>query len=114
MKIYAKFPVQLNGHIFSKGEACEYGGPVTRRIVDNFVDAEGRALSVSGDSDGQHGSRGNDPDGARKMIIEKTVEVLGKDGVCLQLDGLGVTYNPKSKVEELAELLLVTKGELQD
>ena len=113
MKIYAKFPVQLNGHIFSKGEVCEYDGPVTQCIVDNFVDAEGKALSVSGDSDSQHGARGNDPDGARKMIIEKTVEVLGKDGICLQLDGLGVTYNPKSKVEKLAELLLVTKGELE-
>lgn len=44
MKIVAKFPVQLGGHVFRKGEATEYDGEVTPRIAANFVNADGTAL----------------------------------------------------------------------
>lgn len=44
MKIVAKYPVQLGGHVFRKGEATEYDGEVTPRIAANFVNADGTAL----------------------------------------------------------------------
>ena len=46
MKIVAKFPVQLGGHVFRKGEATDFDGEVTPRIAANFANADGTALVV--------------------------------------------------------------------
>ena len=46
MKIVAKYPVQLGGHVFRKGEATDFDGEVTPRIAANFVNADGTALVV--------------------------------------------------------------------
>lgn len=61
MKIVAKFPVQLGGHVFRKGEATEYDGEVTPRIAANFVNADGTALVASGKkAPGKKGEGGED------------------------------------------------------
>jgi len=44
MIIIAKFPVQLNDHIYHKGEKCDYSGPLTDRIAANFTDEEGNQI----------------------------------------------------------------------
>ncbi len=114
MKIIAKFQVQLNGHVYSRGEACEYGGPVTDRIAYNFTKDDGSPLVKDGDQmelklePPPDESAGKDAD----ETVRRTVDALKRDGICRQLDEMGVTYPAKAKTDYLARLLLASKGEI--
>ncbi len=46
MKLIAKYNVQVRGHIYCKGEAMEWPGPLTPRIIANFTAADGRELAL--------------------------------------------------------------------
>lgn len=128
MKIIAKCAVQLNGHIYSRGEACEYSGPVTERIAQNFAAADGSMLAAEAarsdtgnggagesgnDGAGEPGKGGDDAKRDTGEIVARTVATLKRDGICRQLDELGVTYPAKSETKWLAKLLLATKGEIE-
>ena len=129
MKIIARCAVQLNGHIYSRGEACEYAGPVTERIARNFAAADGSALPASAAEPLQRGEGGAGESGPASAqgsgaagddakrdtgeIVARTVATLKRDGICRQLDELGVTYPAKSETKWLAKLLLATKGEIE-
>ena len=110
MKIIARHNVQLRGHIYAKGEAVEWDGPVTSRIADSFTSEDGTRLEADADS-----ADGADParqDGSGVDIVERTIAVLGRDGIMRQLDGMGISYPPTAASKYLAKLLLVQKGEL--
>ncbi len=47
MMIIAKCPVQLNGHIYRKGEKAEYKGAIDARIAACFAAENGTALRIS-------------------------------------------------------------------
>lgn len=136
MKIIARCAVQLNGHIYSRGEACEYTGPLTERIVQNFAAADGSVLAAEAarsdtrnggagepgkggagepgnDGAGEPGKGGDDAKRDTGEIVSRTVATLKRDGICRQLDELGVTYPAKSETKWLAKLLLATKGEIE-
>ena len=46
MKLIAKYNVQVRGHIYAKGEAMEWDGQLTPRILANFTAADGRELAL--------------------------------------------------------------------
>ena len=46
-------------------------------------------------------------------LVQRTLEVLKRDGVMRQLDELGVTYPANAKNVFLARLLLMSKGEIK-
>lgn len=132
MKIIAKTPVQLGGHIYERGEACEYDGPVTARIAANFTDETGRALEV-GDAakaarsekgeGAPHSEKGEVPGGGAQgelfdandvqARIDKTIQVLGRQGIMQALEDMGITYQANASNKHLAKLLLTSQGEIK-
>lgn len=137
MKIIAKTPVQLGGHIYERGEACEYDGPVTARIAANFTDETGRALTVGakdragaanpnggeGEKTGQSPEpQGTQTGGAQGELfdandvqarIDKTIQVLGRQGIMQALEDMGITYQANASNKHLAKLLLTSQGEIK-
>lgn len=139
MKIVAKFPVQLGGHVFRKGEATEYDGEVTPRIAANFVNADGTALVVpekkgegggeahdegATGTEGQEGEKHPTPEetaeaeakakaDAEEKMVANTIRSLKKEGIMRKLDGMGVTYPADAKVDFLARLYLMSQGEIK-
>ena len=125
MKLIAKFNVQVRGHIYCKGEAMEWPDPLTPRIIANFTAADGRELALPQPQpkDGQEAPPPNgelpldpqpkDGDVDVDALVQRTLEVLKRDGVMRQLDELGVTYPANAKNVFLARLLLMSKGEIK-
>lgn len=119
MKIIAKAGVELNGHIFHKGEVCgDFNGDITQRIADNFTDETGNPLSVSmggghGEPTGKEGTGDAKVDDA-KAKIAKCVEVMKREGIMQALDGMGITYSPRAKTDYLAKMLLMNRGEIEE
>lgn len=151
MKIIAKTPVQLGGHIYERGEECEYGGAVTARIAANFTDETGRALTVGakdgagapnpgggkgakdgagaanlggeGEKTGQSPEpQGTQTGGAQGELfdandvqarIDKTIQVLGRQGIMQALEDMGITYQANASNKHLAKLLLTSQGEIK-
>ena len=132
MKIIAKTPVQLGGHIYERGEACEYDGPVTARIAANFTDKTGAALEVgeaakaarSEKGEGApHSEKGEDAGGEAQgelfdandvqARIDKTIQVLGRQGIMQALEDMGITYQANASNKHLAKLLLTSQGEIK-
>lgn len=113
MKIVAKFPVELGGHIYRKGEALDYGGVVTQRIADNFRNPDGTMIKVSTSAE-ELGNGGDDGKPTKEDKIAKTVNVLKREGIIQALEGMGITYSPKAKTDYLAKLLLINKGEIEE
>jgi len=130
MKLIAKYNVQVRGHIYAKGEAMEWDGPVTPRIIANFSAADGSGLFV-GQTDeprgpiGDKGALGDkgtpgelplDPPPEtvdEDTLVKRTLTALKREGVMRQLDDMGVTYPPNAKNDFLARLLLSAKGEMK-
>ena len=134
MKLIAKHNVQVRGHIYAKGEAMEWEGPVTPRIIANFTAADGRELFLpQPPTDGQDNPPpppdGQDnpqpptpgelpldppPDGVDEdALVKRTLDALKREGVMRQLDEMGVTYQANAKSTFLARLLLMSKGEIK-
>ena len=119
MKMIAKCGVELGGHIYHKGEVCkDYSGEITKRIADNFVDEDGKPLTVGAKSaDGKKQEEKPAEDLKKedaKAKIAKCVEVMKREGIMQALDGMGITYAPKAKTDYLAKLLLMNKGEIEE
>ena len=132
MKIIAKTNVQLGGHIYARGEACEYDGPVTARIAANFTGETGAALEV-GDAakaarsekgeGAPHSEKGEEPGGGAQgelfdandvqARIDKTIQVLGRQGIMQALEDMGITYQANASNKHLAKLLLTSQGEIK-
>lgn len=132
MKIIAKTPVQLGGHIYERGEACEYDGPVTARIAANFTAETGAALEV-GDAakaarsekgeGAPHSEKSEEPGGGAQgelfdandvqARIDKTIQVLGRQGIMQALEDMGITYQANASNKHLAKLLLTSQGEIK-
>ena len=107
MTIIAKRGVQLNGHIYSKGEAAEWKGPVDSRIAELFTAKDGSALSVS--TEAPPPAEGA---GAEAERIQKLVSTLGRKGIEQKLDELNISFSSKANTETLAKLLLQQQGEI--
>jgi len=107
MTIIAKRSVQLNGHIYSKGESAEWDGPVDSRIAELFMAKDGSALSVTA-----NGAKSKDATATTAERLEKLVATLGRKGIEQKLDELNVSYPATAKVETLAKLLLQQQGEI--
>lgn len=118
MTIIARFSVELDGHIYRRGDTCQYGGAITRRIAANFTAEDGTALTADG-PDGDAGGkapgkeRPKDSAAAVKAAMARTVEVMGRDGIKRALDAMGVAYPPSANTEYLAKALLVARGECE-
>ena len=115
MKIIARYAVEVGGHIYSKGDALEWNGPVTRRIAANFRAEDGSPLTVDGDPAANAAPAAETPktDG-RREVIARTVAALKRDGICRALDWMHLAYSTKSSTEYLARLLLVNRGEIEE
>lgn len=118
MKIIARFSVELDGHIYSRGDACQYGGAITRRIAANFTAEDGSALTAEGpdgDAGGKAQGKERTKEGAAavRAAMARTVEVMGRDGIKRALDSMGVAYPPSANTEYLAKALLVARGECE-
>jgi len=116
MTIIAKFPVELNGHIYHKGDKCAYAGEINRRIAANFTDADGNALKAAetpqvASVQKQTNDPAADKAAANKAALARTVEVLGRDGIKRALDAMNVAYSPNAGTEYLAKSLLIARGE---
>lgn len=114
MKIIAKRSVQLRGHIYSKGEAAEWDGPVDSRIAANFTAEDGGDLRAA---DGGDRPSGEKKDGKKDGAIttdriDRLVKELGRRGIEQKLDELGVTYRPNMNSSQMALLLLQQQGEV--
>jgi len=120
MKIIAKFGVELDGHIYHKGEVCKsFDGVITKRIADNFTDENGEPLKVSeggktADGKKQEKTAEDLNKADAKAKIAKCIEVMKREGIMQALDGMGITYSPKAKTDYLAKLLLMNKGEITE
>ena len=109
MTIIAKRSVQLNGHIYSKGEAAEWDGPIDGRIAELFTAKDGSPLTA-----GAAGRKAPADDASKTLErVEKLVKELGRKGIEQKLDGLGVSYHPKMSESQLATLLLQQQGEIE-
>ena len=125
MKLIAKYNVQVRGHIYAKGEAMEWDGPLEPRIIANFAAADGRELSLpqpptDGQDNPQPTTPGELPLGMtppetvdEDALVKRTLDTLKRDGVMRQLDEMGVTYQANAKSTFLARLLLMSKGEIK-
>lgn len=123
MKIIAKTPVQLGGHIYERGEACEYDGPVTARIAANFTGETGAALEVGEAAKAARSEKGEEPGGGAQgelfdandvqARIDKTIQVLGRQGIMQALEDMGITYQANASNKHLAKLLLTSQGEIK-
>lgn len=113
MKIIARCRVELDGHIYSKGEPCEFDGVVTPRVAANFVGADGGRLAVAGAADARpaDGNPAGPADDA-KAKVAKAVSVMGRRGVMQSLEAMGITFSPNAKTDYLAKLMLMNKGEI--
>ena len=112
MKLIAKHNVQVRGHIYAKGEAMEWDGPVTPRIIANFT-AEDGSSPVATDA-AQETPPQPPPDGVDEdALVKRTLDALKREGVMRQLDEMGVTYQANAKSTFLARLLLMSKGEIK-
>lgn len=114
MKIIAKRSVQLNGHIYDKGETAEYDGPIDDRIAALFTAADGSPLSDSQlvrRSLGEDGSPTSPTSPGDR--IDKLVASLGRNGIVQKLEDLGCTYHPNMNTKTLAKLLLQQQGEIE-
>lgn len=111
MLIKAKYGVELGGHIYRKGETCDFKGAVTPRIKDNFTAADGSALAVGAGDAPEDVACAASTDEDK---IEKTVATLKRDGITRQLEAMNITYSAKSRTDYLAKLLLMAKGEIEE
>ena len=111
MTIIAKRSVQLNGHIYSKGEAAEYDGPIDSRIAELFMTKDGEPLKgATNQPPPPKGKKGTKENTFER--IDKLVKELGRKGIEQKLDELGVGYNPKMTDNQIAMLLLQQQGEV--
>ena len=142
MKLIAKYNVQVRGHIYAKGEAMEWDGPLTSRIIANFTAEDGSSpvatdaaqetppqpptpgeLPLDPPPDGQDNPQpptsgelplDPPPDGVDEdALVKRTLDALKREGVMRQLDEMGVTYQANAKSTFLARLLLMSKGEIK-
>ena len=132
MKIIAKTPVQLGGHIYERGEACEYDGPVTARIAANFTDETGAALEVGGAAKAARSEKGEGTPHSEKgegaggeaqgelfgendvqARIDKTIQVLGRQGIMQALEDMNIPFQSNASNKHLAKLLLTSQGEIK-
>lgn len=113
MTIIAKRSVQLRGHIYSKGEAAEYDGPVDSRIAELFTDKDGKPLAIAAGQPPPDGGRGDDDKKNTFERIDRLVKQLGRKGIEQKLDELGINYKPKMNDSQLALLLLQQQGEVE-
>lgn len=132
MKLIAKHNVQVRGHIYAKGEAMEWDGPLTPRIIANFTAEDGSspvATDAAQETPPQPPPDGQDnpqpptpgelpldppPDGVDEdALVKRTLDALKREGVMRQLDEMGVTYQANAKSTFLARLLLMSKGEIK-
>lgn len=120
MTIIATRSVQLKGHIYSKGEAAEWDGPIDRRMADLFVTKDGKPLAVTpaqppppNNGEGENKDAGEDKDaGDLAERIQKVVATLGRKGIEQKLDELNISFSSKANTEALAKLLLQQQGEI--
>lgn len=115
MRIIAKTGVQLGVHVYHKGDVADYDGAITQRIVDNFSAADGSALTLSGVAESAKDARaeaGRAESDEGKIM--RCCEVMKREGIMQALDGMNITYSPKSRTEYLAKLLLQNRGELAE
>lgn len=132
MKIIAKTPVQLGGHIYERGEACEYDGPVTARIAANFTDETGAALEVGDAAKAARSEKGEGTPRSEKgedaggeaqgelfgendvqARIDKTIQVLGRQGIMQALEDMNIPFQSNASNKHLAKLLLTSQGEIK-
>lgn len=115
MTIIAKRSVQLRGHIYSKGEAAEYDGPVDSRIAELFTDKDGKPLAIAAGQPSAAGDAARQDEEKKNTFerIERLVKQLGRKGIEQKLDELGVNYKPKMNDSQLALLLLQQQGEVE-
>lgn len=122
MKLIAKYNVQVRGHIYAKGEAMEWDGPLTPRIIANFTAEDGSspvATDAAQETPPQPPTPGElpldpPPDGVDEdALVKRTLDALKREGVMRQLDEMGVTYQANAKSTFLARLLLMSKGEIK-
>ncbi len=113
MKIVAKRPVQLAGHIFRKGESRDWDGPIDERIAANFTAADGSPLETGAQGDAPGGELPGLAQLDENALIDRTVKALRREGIVQQLDAMNITYSASSNTRYLAKLLLMNKGELQ-
>lgn len=116
MTIIARFPVELNGHIYHKGDKCSYAGEITRRIAANFTDACGNALKADEMPQGAPAQKpangpAADKAAADKAALARTVEAMGREGIKRALDAMNVAYSHNAGTEYLAKSLLIARGE---
>lgn len=122
MTIKARFPVEVGGHIYRRGETCEWAQPVTPRIADNFTAADGSPLVPDGTAaasaaQGAAASRADaakEREAAVKAAVRRTVEAMGRDGIRRALDAMNVTYSSAANTERLARTLLASRGECDE
>lgn len=122
MKLIAKYNVQVRGHIYAKGEAMEWDGPLTPRIIGNFTAADGSSLAApDGVQEAPPQTKNGElpldpppPEAADEdALVKRTLDALKRDGVMRQLDEMGITYPANAKGTFLARLLLMGKGEIK-
>lgn len=103
MKIVAKYPVQLGGHVFRKGEATDFDGEVTPRIAANFVNADGTALVVpekkAPEKKGEGGEEAHD---------EGAAGTKGQEGEKQPTPEEIAAAEAKAKADEKAKLVATT------
>ena len=111
MTIIAKRSVQLNGHIYSRGEAAEWNGPIDSRIAELFTAKDGSPLSAGSEAE-RNSAINSDGDNRILERVDKLVAKLGRKGIEQKLDELKVSFSSKANTEALAKLLLQQQGEI--
>lgn len=113
MKIIAKRGIEVNGYgVIRKGMIIDISeDAITPRIASAFVTLGGEPLTVSDDAK-SHCEEKNSPVETTEIVIERTVDVLGREGILRKLDEMGITYRPQHKTEYLAKLYLSAKGDI--
>ena len=119
MTIKARFPVEVGGHIYRRGETMEWTQGVTPRIADNFTAADGSPLVPDGAEAAKDAAQGRadaakERDAAVKAAVKRTVETMGRDGIRRALDAMNVTYSSAANTERLARKLLASRGEFEE
>ena len=122
MKIVAKFPVQLGGHVFRKGEATDFDGEVTPRIAANFANADGTALVVpekkapekkgeggeEAHDEGATGTEGQEGEGGEEAHDEGATGTEGQEGEKQPTPEEIAAAEAKAKADEEAKLVATT------
>lgn len=118
MTLVARYATEVGGHIYAKGDRLDWSGAVPARIAANFRREDGSAVEPTKTDDGS--ARKGTPERRTATVptpadvVARTIGSLKRDGICRELDGMGITYSPKSSTEYLARLLLVNRGEMKE